>query len=371
MAKVTIRKKAVTKGRSALYLDYYPPLPHPDTGKLTRREFLRIYLFDKPKSDLERRHNKETQKLADHVRATRQLEIQNHEFGFLSDEKRNGSFTDFFRQMAAHKVGSNSDNWSMALRYFTDYAGQDFRFSDLTELFCEDYREYMLTGPAIGQRGKSISTNTAVSYFGKFRTVLKKAYKGGLISKNYYELTPAIKDEETHREFLTIDEFQKLAKTEASNELVKRAALFSGLTGLRFSDIETLAWSEIRGEADDYYIQFRQEKTAGVEVLPISNTAYSLLGKRAGLLEKIFKGLKYSQVKLVLLKWLAKAGINKNITFHSFRHTYATLQLSAGTDIFTVSKMLGHRNVKTTQIYTKVIDSKKKEAADRIKLELN
>ncbi|MDB5136597.1 MAG: site-specific integrase [Mucilaginibacter sp.] len=370
MAKVTIRKRSVTKGRTALYLDYYPPLPHPDTGKLTRREFLRIYLYDKPKSELERQHNRESQKLAEHVRATRQLEIQNHEFGFLSDERRNGSFTEFFRQISAHKTGSNSDNWNMALRYFIDYAGQDFRFSDLTELFCEDYREYMLTGPAIGQRNKSISTNTAVSYFGKFRTVLKKAYMGGLINKNYYELTPAIKDEETHREFLTIDEFQKLAKTEASNELIKRAALFSGLTGLRFCDIETLIWSEIRGEADNYYIQFRQEKTAGAEVLPISNTAFSLLGERAGLQEKVFKGLKYAQVKLMLLKWLAKAGIRKNITFHSFRHTYATLQLAAGTDIFTVSKMLGHRNVKTTQIYTKVIDSKKKEAADRIKLEL-
>jgi len=371
MAKVTIRKRAVTKGRSALYLDYYPPLPNPDTGKLTRREFLRVYLFDKPKSELERQHNRETQKLADHVRATRQLEIQNHEFGFLSDERRNGSFNEFFRQMAAKKAGSNSDNWNMALRYFIDYAGEHFRFSDLTELFCEDYRDHMLTGPALGERGKSISTNTAVSYFGKFRSVLKKAYKGGLISKNYYELTPAIKDEETHREFLTIEEFQRLARTDATNGLIKRAALFSGLTGLRFSDIETLMWSEIRGEADNYYIQFRQEKTAGAEVLPISNTAHSLLGTGTCLPEKVFKGLRYSQVKLVLLKWLAKAGISKNITFHSFRHTYATLQLAAGTDIFTVSKMLGHRNVKTTQIYTKVIDSKKKEAADKIKLELN
>ncbi|WP_423147982.1 tyrosine-type recombinase/integrase [Rubrolithibacter danxiaensis] len=95
-----------------------------------------------------------------------------------------------------------------------------------------------------------------------------------------------------------------------------------------------------------------------------------MLGERRPAEQKVFKGLTYSQVKPALVKWLADAGITKNITFHSFRHTYATLQLSSGTDIYTVSKMLGHRNVKTTQIYTKVIDDKKKEAANRIKLNL-
>jgi hypothetical protein len=68
--KVALRKKALTGGRSSLYLDFYPALLHPDTGKLTRREFLGIQLFNKPKDELERRHNKETMKLAEHTSAT-------------------------------------------------------------------------------------------------------------------------------------------------------------------------------------------------------------------------------------------------------------------------------------------------------------
>ncbi|WP_259069244.1 site-specific integrase [Mucilaginibacter sp. X4EP1] len=371
MARVTLRKKKITKDRSSLYLDFYPPIPHPDKGTLTRREFLGIYLFDKPKSELDRRHNKETQKLAEHVRATRQLEIQNHDYGFLSDEKRNGNFVELFRGVAAQKMGSNSDNWNMALRYFMEFAGTYLRYADLNEVFCEDYKAYLLRGPAIGPRSQKIAVNTAVSYFGKFRNVLLKAYKSGFTNRNLYDLTPAIKDEETHREFLTIEEFQKLAATPVSNDLIKKAALFSGLTGLRFSDVQTLRWSEVRGEEGGYYIQFRQEKTAGAEVLPVSDLACSLLGVRGEGPEKVFKGLKYSALKVFFLKWLAKAGISKNITFHSFRHTYATLQLASGTDIFTVSKMLGHRHVKTTQIYTKVIDSKKREAANRIIIKLD
>ena len=67
---------------------------------------------------------------------------------------------------------------------------------------------------------------------------------------------------------------------------------------------------------------------------------------------------------------MLKAGITKNITFHCARHTYATLQLTLGTDIYTVSKLLGHKELRTTQIYAKVIDDKKKEAANKIKLDL-
>jgi integrase len=369
--KVTLRKKAITSGRTSLYLDFYPPLLHPDTGKLTRREFLGIHLFDKPKDSVERHHNRETTKLAEHTRATRQIEIQNQQFGFLTVERRTASFVEYFKSIAIKKVGSNSDNWYMGLRYFTDFAGPDLRFIDLNILFCEEYRSYLLTGPALGPRNQKISVNTAVSYFNKFKAVLKAAYRAGLLTQNLNELTDSIKDEETHREFLTIEEFQKLAETKVKNELLKRAALFSGLTGLRFSDVRSLLWSEVRGEPENYYIQFRQEKTAGAEVLPISGIAYSLLGERGDDARKVFYGIKYAQVKIFLIHWMADAGIRKNITFHSFRHTYATLQLTSGTDIFTISKLLGHRNVKTTQIYTKVIDSKKKEAANRIKITLH
>ena len=157
----------------------------------------------------------------------------------------------------------------------------------------------------------------------------------------------------------------------SNNPLLKRAALFSALTGLRFSDIKNLVWGEIHHSVENgYSIQFTQQKTKGVEVLPISEQAYSLMGERKEPSDKVFEGLTYSAYENKhLYQWIGAAGITKDITFHCFRHTFATLQLSHGTDIYTVSKMLGHRELKTTQIYAKIIDQTKREAANKIKLD--
>ena len=105
-------------------------------------------------------------------------------------------------------------------------------------------------------------------------------------------------------------------------------------------------------------------------MMPISEQAYSLLGERKEQTDKVFKGLTYSAYENKhLAKWIIAAGISKHTPFHSFRHTFAVLQLSKGTDIYTVSKMLGHRELKTTQIYAKIIDQTKREAANKIKLD--
>ncbi|WP_207424951.1 site-specific integrase [Pedobacter sp. SYSU D00535] len=368
--KVTLRKRAISNGRKALYLDYYPAFVHPHTGKLSRREHLKIYIYDKPKDALEKKHNKETLALAENLRAKRQLEIQNKQFDFISDSKRNESFLEYFRMKAEKRRGPNYYNWDMSVRYLEAFAGSGVRFLDLNEVFCEEYKDYILSSPAIGNRNKKISFNTAASYYAKFRNVIKSAFKARLLVTNLYELVSGIAEKDTHREFLTISEFQKLASTECQDQSVKAAALFSGLTGLRFSDIYALRWSQVRGSQGDYHLQFSQIKTSGAQNLPISDQAYSLLGERLGPDQKVFQKLSYHKMRTVLQRWLDAAQISKKITFHCLRHTYATLQLASGTDIYTVSKMLGHKNVKTTQIYTKVIDDKKKEAANRIKLDL-
>jgi tyrosine type site-specific recombinase len=150
---------------------------------------------------------------------------------------------------------------------------------------------------------------------------------------------------------------------------LKRASLFSALTGLRLSDIQRLRWKEIIEDNDKIELHFTQKKTKGVEYKPISKQALELCGERRDLEDLVFENLPDpAWISRPLKKWIAKAGIHKNITFHCFRHTFATLQLANGTDIYTVSKMLGHTNVKTTQVYAKVIDENKIKAAEVIKL---
>lgn len=370
MSKVTLRKKTLSSGKISFYIDYYPPIPHPRDGKPVRKEYLKLYLVQNPKNEIDRNFNRQTEMIAENIRARRQLDIQNRQYGFLSSERLMGSFIDFFRDVVRKKKGMNSDVWYMALRYLISFAGQDLRFADINVHFCDGYKDYLLSAPGISARKTPISNNTALSYYNKFRLALKLAYKADFFTENIYEKTDSIKEHDTHREFLTIAEFQRLANVKIRPETMKNAGLVSGLTGLRYSDVKALRWGDVRGESGDYYLQFRQQKTKGAEVLPISDQTFSLLGERGKADEFIFSDLNYNRLRAFMDKWLGLAGIEKHITFHCFRHTFATLQLSMGTDIYTVSKLLGHRDVKTTQIYTKIIDAKKKEAATRITLEL-
>ena len=106
--------------------------------------------------------------------------------------------------------------------------------------------------------------------------------------------------------------------------------------------------------------------------MPISEQAYQLCGEPRNPELLVFEDLPDpSWISKPLERWIKSAGITRHITFHCFRHTFATLQLTNGTDIYTVSKMLGHTNVKTTQIYAKVVDEKKEKAANTIKLDIN
>ncbi|MGI8670303.1 MAG: site-specific integrase, partial [Aridibacter sp.] len=208
--------------------------------------------------------------------------------------------------------------------------------------------------------------HTASAYFDKFKYVVREAYKQKLLKENPAENLRSIKLEDTKREFLTLDELQKLAETPFHYEDLRRACLFSALTGLRYSDIEKLIWKEIQAsDGDNFFIRFKQKKTKDNETMPLSDEAVSLLGERGLSEEKVFSGLDYYQTKH-LPDWLAKIGITRKITFHAFRHTFATLQLTLGTDIYTVSKLLGHKNLQTTQIYARVIDEKKREAVNKI-----
>lgn len=106
--------------------------------------------------------------------------------------------------------------------------------------------------------------------------------------------------------------------------------------------------------------------------MPISEQAYQLCGEPRKPEQLVFEDLPDpSWISAPLKRWIKSAGITRKITFHCFRHTYAILQLAGGTDIYTVSKMLGHTNVKTTQVYAKVVDEKKQKAAETIKLNIN
>lgn len=374
--KVTLRKKPLKNGKLSLYLDFYPPIIR--NGKSTRREFLGLSIYENPKGQIEKQHNKNIEAIAESIASKKNIELNRPEIyndmekaQLEKKNKESQNFIDYIKKIADRRHGSNYQNWISAIMYLEHYTNGKLLFKDITLTFAEDYKHFLLTTNSLKRKETKLSQNTALSYFTKFKTALKQAFIDEILSTDINSRIKNIKEQETNRTYLTIEELNKLANTECKNDLLKRASIFSALTGLRFSDVKNLSWKNVFKTNDEYYINFIQKKTEGVEYSPISEQAFYLLGERQKDSEKVFNGLKYSAyLNKQLTDWLKDAEITKDITFHSFRHTYATLQLANGTDLFTISKMLGHKNLKTTQIYAKIVSESKKQTTNKIILEL-
>lgn len=218
-----------------------------------------------------------------------------------------------------------------------------------------------------GPKYAKIATNSAAGYWSTFRALLKMAYKEGLLNENLNDHLESIDWEEPRINFLEIEEIRKLAATSCKVDVLKRASLFACLTGLRISDILQLKWDNIEVSPDGgHCMRICTQKTKTQATLPLSEEALSYCGEpNRGL---VFKGLSRAHTREPFKSWLKAAGITKKITFHGLRHTYATLLITNGTDIYTVSKMLTHKNVATTQIYAEVVNQKKRDAANSITL---
>jgi len=375
--RVTLRKKSISNGRLSLYLDYYPPFFNSESGDYSRREFLKLYLIAKPTSQIEKILNAENLHRAELICSRRQNEV-NKEFIYtpfeLEELKKREvgrkSFLEFFKKEASLRSGKNLSLWECAIKHFEKFLqGRDLLFTDVTADLIEDFKSYLLKTRSIRNIGKNLSQNTALSYFNKVKATLRKAYKMKMLESDINFQVEGIKEMESDRNYLTLEESIALYNTPCRKDVVKRSSLFSLLTGMRYSDIAKLKWTDIQTHGDGYYIKFQQQKTQKNEMMPISDHAYRLLydGKNDG--SKVFEDLKKWDIDRLLPIWISEAGITKHFTFHCFRHTYETLQISAGTDLFTVSKMLGHKSIKTTQIYAKLVDCKKVQAAGKIILE--
>jgi site-specific recombinase XerD len=403
-AKVTLRQKPISNNRLSLYLDYYPPIENAKTGELTRREFLSLYIpapikFKKRKDKAGRvkeipvYSNNATENtlfeiqvknimLEAEQRLTNRLnELSKPEVysGFEREqlklkERGEQSFIDYFNKLAAQRSATNHDNWISSGNYLTSFTGGKLKFSELTVEFCNDFKAYLLKAKSNRSSKARLANNSAVSYFNKFKSTLKQAFKEGYLTTDLNSKIDAIPYKESQRNFATIDEIKTLLKTECENPTLKKAAIFCALTGISHKDLTQLVWGNIQqvteGGQVQYYVNFKRQKTQAAIRQPISTDAYSILGEPQGVKDAVFEGLVYSAYEnLKLYRWQIDAGFKKPLKFHEFRHTYATMLLTQGIDIYTVSKMLGHKHLSTTQIYAKVIDKKKVEAANAIKLD--
>ena len=368
---IRLRGRKTTTGLTSLYLDVYVD------GRRSY-EYLKLYLVEeKTRSDKEK--NRQTLQLAEAIRAKRVVELRNGQYGFRDRQPYKIRFFDYYMSLCEKRLGSESrgnwGNWFSCLHHLQGYERRtEITMTEITQRWVQGFKDYLdndavAWGHDTRKRNKErkLSRNSKVSYFNKLRACLNQAYEDGIIDKNPMRGIQGFKAEEGKRMYLTIEEVMVLARTECEYPTIKSAFLFSCLTGLRRSDVARLTWGDVYQQGDFTRIIFKQKKTSGQEYLDITRQAAELMGERGAAGEKVFPDIHSPSCTNNAIKlWVARAGIDKEITFHCGRHTFATMMLDIGTDIYTVSKLLGHREISTTQIYAKIIDKKKDEAVNLV-----
>lgn len=342
---VKLRYRHLTNKKYSLYLDIY------HNGERIY-EFLKIYISGTPDHKDE---DMEKLEFAKGLRAKRELELLQNVHGLKKNiGKSKANFIEFYNKIKDQKT--SNIHWANTYKHLTDFFGQRTQFRAVTPSKCEKFRDYLV--------GK-VSNNSVRSYFHTFKMALRMAVKEGIIDKSPAQ-SITIKREEIEREFLTESELKKLKETPLYHQEVKNAFLFACFTGLRLSDIKALEFEQI----NEGYLSFRQKKTKGVERMKLNENAMEILEEQKQThpgSKLVFKMPKTrDHINLLLKSWASFAGINKNLHFHLSRHTFATMLLTHDADLYTVSKLLGHKEIRSTQIYAKLIDKKKDEAIDKL-----
>lgn len=368
---IKVRQKPLQNGNISLYLDIYRD------GKRIY-EFLKLYLVpERTKEDKEK--NRQTMQFATSIKSKRIVEMQNGEYGFKSEFATDTLFYPYYRAMCEKRLKTESTgnwgNWSSCLHHLLKYEKNErITFADITPEWVQGFRDYLENDAVAWShdcrkriKDKPLARNSKLSYFNKLRACLNQAFEDRIISINPARYVENFKAEEGTRMYLSIDEVRKLAQTVCEYPRIKAAFLFSCLTGLRRSDVLRITWGDVHQQGEFTRIIFRQKKTQGQEYLDITPQAAELMGERGKSNELVFQDIHSPSItNKAVQEWVLRAGIDKKITFHCGRHTFATMMLDIGTDIYTVSKLLGHRELTTTQIYAKVMDKNKQKAVANI-----
>ena len=358
--KIHLRKRKLTgkshsKAGYSLYLDIY------NRKGNRKREFLGIYF--EPNDTKTARDEK--QKLAESIRAKRLIELMNEEQGFPTRLNPQMSFVEYYKTLTETKIPTTKVPWVYALEYVIKYSKKDVCFADINKQWLDGLVTFML---------RNVSPLSASTYIAKVKCALHEAERDGIIPHNPSLRTNPIKVPESVKDYLTIDEIQQIANTPIRYKYqnIKHAFLFSCYTGLRFGDILSLKWNQIKeveynGTGKTLAIHKMQSKTGVVNHIPLNESAVKLMGIRP-LKDDLVFNLDFTKmhIRIILSKLLEAAKIDKKITFHSARRTYATMLLANGANIMTVKELLGHKDINSTLVYAKVIDSSKYTAVNNL-----
>mgnify|MGYP002516247567 CR=1 FL=1 len=317
-------------GNVSLYLDIY-------VKGVRSYEYLHLYLSPNKK---DKEQNRQTMMLAEAICAKRLVEVRNGQYGFKSPVAV--SLRDYVQRIIDTKKGSTKRRYDALNNILQGFCRNSMMLADITPAWFSQFLTYL--------DKQGYARNTLAVYVATMRYIINQAHREGLLPTNPIVGIKGIGYEETNRTYLTIDEVRKLADTPC--------------------DIRAITWADVHQQDGYTRIIYKQLKTHGQEYLDISAQASSLMGSRGRDNDAVFPLMSWHAVRLHLKAWVKRAKIAKHVTFHASRHTFAVMMLDV-TDIYTVSKLLGHRELSTTQVYAKVLDKAKREAVDNMPNLLN
>jgi integrase len=370
----TLRKKLLKSGKYSLYIDYWPKVWNPIKKVYTRREFLNLYLHVNPVTSLEKKENLLYQEIAEKIFIKRMNALMLDANGLFNKDALDADVFIYAENFIRNKSRENVDttHYETAIKYLKRWVGKHCKFRDIDERFLQKFKEYLLTAPSLkSTRLKlKLSQNSAACYYDKFALIVTQAFLDRYLPEDYTLRVARISNVDTSRQIIDDEELQLLLDNPTDDVVVFKSSLFALLTGLRFSAIQVLRGDDFHYSSvlKSWYIYFVDPKPERCFKHYISQEAIDILGEIPKGDELVFPELDYHQVRGKLIQWFESVGLKDKAKFHNWRHKYASTLIENGEELYTVSKMLNHKHVKTTEIYAKVPDVLKANASKKISI---
>lgn len=375
--------KVLSDGRESLFLDYYlgyqkiynEKLGREVTRKDRKREHLSLYLWQAPRTPIERQQNKDTLELAKKIRFEKGQELLEMTEGYRLKSNRKVNFLDYFRTYIDNYTKKDIRMIQIAFGRFVDFLNETPEYNKYKDMIRPDqitkdmilsFSEY-LQSRSVGEGARSL--------YARFKKVIKHAVEHGVMRINPCSgISIKVDDSQLRKEILSQEEIQLLVSTKRENENpnIRRAFIFCLYCGLRFCDVKELTFADV--DYSNKLLRFEQNKTKGHStksgvVIPLNDSLLKLIGMPTNSNSKddlIFPLPSYEMCLKSLKRWVKRAGINKNISWHCARHSFAVNILNNGANIKTVSSLLGHSSLQMTEKYMHAIDKLKQDAINSL-----
>jgi len=375
-----LEQKQLKDGRLSLYLEYYLGRTQwidNETGKAKikhdrKKETLNLYLITNPRTPIERQTNKATLEIAKEIRAEREQELKKSKTGKRISKPKNTNFLDCFQAYNDNYTKKDIRMMQIALNRFKDFLNEEHPIYS-THIKPEQLNKDMMIAFVEYLQSRSIGEG-AKGIYQRFKKFIKYAIEHDIMIKNPCTGVVCKVDEQVLRkDVLSLEEVERLISTTYDNQNpnIRRAFIFSLYTGMRFCDVIELKYSNV--DYSNKLLKFEQIKTKGHSatsgvIIPLNDGLLSIVGKAAADTkdEFIFHLPSHTMCLKALRRWVKRAGIDKHITWHCARHSFAVNILNNGANIKTVASLLGHSGLKHTEKYTRAVDSLKEQAINSL-----